>query len=225
MASFLRLLLGLFLLPACWGVCVAFVEVFVLCGLSSTALAFVGGLVAFSLCWLLLSRPVRTYVLGHELTHALWGLFFGAVPSRLRVGPQGGSVNLTKSNVLITLAPYFFPFYTFVVILIALLVACFVHPLPWTPLWAFLIGFTWAFHALFTFDSLCHTQPDVQLYGRLFSWTVIFLANALLVSVALAFASGYGILSFVETLAHALVDSYMGCARGFVSVFRFATST
>ena len=50
----------------------------------------------------------------------------------------------------------------------------------------YLIGFTWAFHALFTLEPLCERQPDVKLYGRLFSWSVIFLVNVALVLVWLA---------------------------------------
>ena len=101
------------------------------------------------------------YVLGHELTHALSGMLFGAKASRLKVTDKGGSVNLTKTNFIITLAPYFFPFYTFVVGIAALIVLIFVRPLPLIPLWVALVGFTWAFHLLFTLDSLSQRQPDI----------------------------------------------------------------
>jgi len=193
MANFLRLLVGIALFPACWGVSRAFLDSVVVAGgsegVSVEALSLLGGLFAFAICWLALSHPVRAYVVGHELTHAIWGIAFGARPSRLRVSESGGSVNLTKSNMLITLAPYFFPFYTFLVGVAALAVFAFVRPLPLLPLWMFLIGFTWAFHVLFTIDSLAREQPDVQLYGRVFSWVFIFLANAALVLVWLAAAT------------------------------------
>lgn len=191
MASFVRFLLGLSLLPACWGVIRTLIDALIEAAgseraVSAESLSLLAGIAAFSLCWMALSHPVRAYVLGHELTHALWGLMFGAVPSRLRVGESGGSVSLTKSNVLITLAPYFFPFYTFVVILVALVTRAFVNPLPCLPLWMFAIGFTWAFHVLFTLETLVQRQPDVRLYGRVFSWVVIFLANVLIVLTWLA---------------------------------------
>lgn len=211
MLAFVRLVLGLLLLPACWGVTSVLLRVLSTCGLSVCALAFLAGIAVFSLCWAGLSHPVRTYVLGHELTHALWGLMFGAVPSRLRVGVRGGSVNLTKSNLLITLAPYFFPFYTFVVILIAVIVSCFVRPLPGMPVWVFLVGFTWAFHVLFTLDSLCQTQPDVTLYGRIFSWTFIFLANVALVVCGLALALEVGFGQICRLTGHALASAYGAC--------------
>ena len=190
MANFLRLLAGIAMLPLCWGVSRAFFDAIVKAtaaeGFSVEAVSLLSGIAAFALAWAALAHPVRTYVLGHELTHALWGLLFGSRPSDVRVSASGGSVRLTKSNLLITLAPYFFPFYTFIVIVAALITYAFLRPLPFLPLWMFLIGFTWAFHVLFTLETLGQRQPDVKLYGRIFSWVFIYLANLLIVLVWLA---------------------------------------
>ncbi|MGN0854505.1 MAG: hypothetical protein ACI4R9_03175 [Kiritimatiellia bacterium] len=191
MANFLRMVVGVLMVPACWGMTRALIDAIVVaagarCGFGWSALAFLGGMVAFAFGWMALPHPVKAYVIGHELTHALWGLLFGALPSGLRVGARGGSVRLTKTNVFITLAPYFFPFYTFLVTVLALIVWAFARTLPWLPLWMFLIGLTWAFHLLFTIETLTQRQPDVTLYGRIFSWTFIYCANLLLVLVWLA---------------------------------------
>lgn len=205
MAGFLRWLLGLALLPMCWGFSRAMVDaIFIAAGgessISVEAISLLSGMAAFALCWATLSHPVRMYVLGHELTHALWGLLFGARPSDVRVSESGGSVKLTKSNFLITLAPYFFPFYTFIVIIAALVASAFMRPLPFLPLWMFLIGFTWAFHFLFTIETLTRRQPDVKLYGRIFSWVFIYLVNVALIllwmaaTTRLAFAQLGGVL-------------------------------
>jgi len=190
-AGFLRWLLGLALLPACWGFTRVLIDATMVAaggagGISVEAISLLAGMAAFALCWTTISHPVRMYVLGHELTHALWGLLFGARPSDVRVSESGGSVRLTKSNFLITLAPYFFPFYTFVVILVALVTYAFMRPLPFLPLWMFLIGFTWAFHFLFTLETLTQRQPDVKLYGRVFSWVFIYLVNVALILVWMA---------------------------------------
>lgn len=217
MANFLRSLLGLALLPACWGVSRSLVDAILVAAGSSSgfpleAVSLLSGIIAFAFCWALLSHPVRTYVLGHELTHALWGLFFGAVPSQLKVGQRGGSVRLTKTNFLITLAPYFFPFYTFVVVLVALVAYAFVRPLPYLPLWMFLIGFTWAFHVLFTLSTLTLRQPDVQTYGRLFSWTFIYLVNVLLVLAWLASMTPLSFSALGDILVQRLPSAYLGTA-------------
>ena len=85
MANFLRLLLGVLLLPACWGMARALVDSIVAAAgaegaFGAESVALLGGIAAFALVWAALPHPVRTYVLGHELTHAMWGLLFGAVP-------------------------------------------------------------------------------------------------------------------------------------------------
>ncbi len=234
MANFLRLLMGLALLPACWGVSRAFLDALLAAagatgGLSVEALSLLGGIAAFALAWMALSHPVRTYVLGHELTHALWGLFFGARPSDLKVSANGGSVKLSKSNFVITLAPYFFPFYTFVVIVCALVTYAFLRPLPFLPLWIFLIGFTWAFHVLFTLETLMQRQPDVKLYGRVFSWAFIFLVNVVIVLAWLAAATPLTFSDLCGMLAHRLVSAYVGVGmfflRGGIWIYHACTRT
>ena len=183
MVRFLRLLLALALMPLAWGVTCTFADVFRLIPVPEGAivapglLAVLAGMAAFLAAWILLPAPVRLYVLGHELTHAVWALAFGARVSRLKVGVAGGSVAVSKSNVWITLAPYFFPFWTILVAVAALIVRCFTSPLPWPHAWLFAIGFTWCFHLCFTLRSLMQRQPDIQEYGRVFSYVLIWLFN------------------------------------------------
>lgn len=213
-ANFFRLLLGLALLPMCWSVTRTFFDAIVIAAgatgwMSVEAVSLLGGVAAFALSWMALSHPVRLYVLGHELTHALWGLLFGARPSDVRVSASGGSVRLTKSNLLITLAPYFFPFYTFVVIVVALVTYAFFRPLPCLPLWLFLVGFTWSFHVLFTLETLTERQPDVKLYGRIFSWVFIFLVNVLIVLLWLAVMTPLTFAELGGLLANRVVSAYV----------------
>ncbi len=227
MANLFRLLLGLALLPACWGVARSLLDALLSAagatgGLSAESVSLVGGIAAFALAWMALSHPVRAYVLGHELTHALWGLAFGSRPSDLKVKATGGSVRLTKSNMLITLAPYFFPFYTFVVIVCALITYAFLRPLPFLPLWTFLIGFTWAFHILFTLETLTHRQPDITLYGRVFSWVFIYLVNVGIVLVWLATATPLTFTELWATLWNRLSFAYLATAGAFWNLGKWA---
>ena len=229
MANFLRMILGVVLLPMCWGVVRAFCDSVMAAagesgGITAESIALVGGMAAFALCWMAVSHPVKTYVLGHELTHALWGLLFGAVPSKLRVSAAGGSVNLTKSNMLITLAPYFFPFYTFLVIVVALVTSAFIRPLPWLPLWMFAVGFTWAFHALFTLETLAQRQPDVKLYGRIFSWVFIFLANVALILLFLASTTSLTFAQLGGFLVHRVIAAYVGVGVAAFAAFKWVVS-
>jgi len=229
MANFLRMLLGVALLPMCWGVVRAFFDSVMAAagesgGVTAESIALLGGMLAFALCWMSVPHPVKTYVLGHELTHAIWGLLFGAMPSRLRVSESGGSVNLTKSNMLITLAPYFFPFYTFVVVVAAIITYAFIRPLPWLPLWMFMVGFTWAFHVLFTIETLAQRQPDVKLYGRIFSWVFIFLANVALVLVFLAAVTSLSFAQLGGFFVHRVLDTYIGVGSLAIAAFKWIVS-
>jgi len=215
MARFLRFLLALAALPLCaalgralWVAVFASKELNAAEGLPAGAIAFAGGFVAFFALLLVCPSPMRTYVLGHELTHALWGLAFGARVSNIKVAASGGSVMLSKSNVWITLAPYFFPFYTAVVALIALVVRIFVDPLPWPLAWIFAVGFTWCFHVHFTLHALFQRQPDVLEYGRLFSWAFIWIANTLGVLAVLCAATSLTCVHTASILGDAVRGAY-----------------
>ncbi|MBR5550031.1 MAG: hypothetical protein IKU71_09950 [Kiritimatiellae bacterium] len=223
------MVLGVLLLPMCWGVVRAFCDSVMAAagesgGITAESIALVGGMAAFALCWMAVSHPVKTYVLGHELTHALWGLLFGAMPSKLRVSAAGGSVNLSKSNMLITLAPYFFPFYTFLVIVVALITSAFIRPLPCLPLWMFAVGFTWAFHVLFTLETLAQRQPDVKLYGRIFSWVFIFLANVVLILLFLASTTSLTFVQLGGFLLNRIIDAYVGVCVAAVDTVKWIVS-
>jgi len=189
MSGFVRFIAAVSGFPFVWALCRTFFDTVCLSSgnsdrfFSAESIALFSGLAAFPALLKILPDQTKLYVLGHELTHAVWGLAFGAKVSGLKVRSSGGSVTLSKSNVWITLAPYFFPFWTAVVAALALAVHVVIHfaypgkpfPLPW--LWMFAIGFTWCFHACFTIRSLMQTQPDVQEYGRVFSWTLILICN------------------------------------------------
>ena len=183
MFRFLRFLTGAALLPLCVAVTLAILDT--LRHIPTPAGTLIPPetlwlLVGFLLwlgMWTFLPQPVRAYVVAHELTHALWGLLFGARVRNLRATSRGGSISLSKSNMLITLAPYFFPFYTALVILLRFVAGRFIDPVPFPLLWLFFVGLTWSFHVTFTCQSLMIAQPDIHEYGRLFSYTVIYIFN------------------------------------------------
>ena len=148
-------------------------------------LAFGAGYALWLAVFVLLPQPMRTYVLGHELTHALWALLMGARVSGLRVRKTGGRVMTTKTNWAIALAPYFFPFYALLFIAL-FLVAHWIWDLEAykNALW-FLVGLGWSFHVTFTLMMLLSTrQPDVQAHGALFSAVVIYSMNLLVMMLA-----------------------------------------
>ena len=114
----MKALLGLILLPFCLAVSrtlyalIQAIHPSSVAAVSLSAWWLLGGFIFWVVLFFALPRPFRSYVLAHELTHALWGWVMGARVSRIRVSKNSGSVSLSKTNFLITLAPYFFPLYT-----------------------------------------------------------------------------------------------------------------
>jgi hypothetical protein len=132
-------------------------------------------------CWwviyLLLPKPMWMYVLGHELTHALWTWAFGGRVKKFKASSKGGHVVVTKNNFVIALAPYFFPLYAVMVVGIY---ACGGLVFGWGKyvVWFhLLLGATYAFHLTLTWHVLKSQQTDITDQGYLFSGVVIFLGN------------------------------------------------
>jgi hypothetical protein len=206
-------LIGLALVPLCW----VLVETFLVLLQADTLAArywkspeFAAfGLGCFA--WMVLFFGFRNrlmvwlYVAGHELTHALFVLIFLGRVSQIHISSGGGHILTDRNNFVISLAPYFFPFYTAVAIIAwAVLQWVFRDSGSFNPIWLYAsIGFTWMFHLSFTVWMIRRDQPDVDQNGRLFSFSIIFLTNLLLICAMLIIASptatfaGFG-LSFWE---------------------------
>jgi len=180
--------IALLLLPVCGGAAVALWKLLLASGRADTTWVMT---LAGAACWVviffILPKPMWVYVFGHELTHALWSWLFGGKVKRMKVTAKGGHVIVTKTNFLVALAPYFFPLYA------AAVVAVFVAGhLIWD--WhGFLIffhlflGAAYAFHVTLTLFILQTRQSDITEHGYLFSATVIFLGNALVLLLGLPF--------------------------------------
>jgi hypothetical protein len=132
-------------------------------------------------CWLviyaLLPRPIWIYVLGHELTHAVWAWVCGGRVKQFRATASGGHVIVSRSNFLIALAPYFFPFYA-----VAVVAVFFIGQWIWRwqsiQVWFhLLLGAAYAFHVTLTAHILKTRQTDITDQGYVFSAVVIFLGN------------------------------------------------
>lgn len=185
----LKFLIGLLLLPLCWSASRVMVQTVLnlappdLDQVPPEAWFLLGGFALWLLLFAALPRPFRAYVLGHELTHAFWAYLMGAKVSGLRVAQNGGSVRVSKTNVLITLAPYFFPFYTVCVLLLYGLLSWWYELAPYATWWLAAIGFTWSFHLTFTLSVMLQQQPDIEEHGRLFSYAFIYLLNIVGVAI------------------------------------------
>ena len=125
------------------------------------------------------------YVVGHELTHAVWTWMFGGRVKRFKAGSKGGHVVVTRTNFLISLAPYFFPFYAAVIALVFV-----VGHLIWDGsrlgVWFhLLLGVAYSFHVTLTAHVLRLRQTDVTQHGYLFAAVIIFLGNIAVLLISL----------------------------------------
>jgi hypothetical protein len=182
------------------------------------------GFLVWVLVFFLLPRPFRTYVLGHELTHALWAMMMGGRVGRIKIGKTGGHVELSKSNFIITLAPYFFPLYTALVIAGYYLAGYWFNTDAYYLWWLAAIGLTWSFHITFTIHMLSQHQPDVQEHGRIFSFTIIYIMNLIVIALLMTMLGEVHFLKFGDLLGHetatAYSHSYHSMERAWLAVVR-----
>jgi len=181
-----KTILAILLLPACAGAVAALGQLLRAAGgADRTWVPFLAGAACWITVFLLLPKPMRLYVFGHELTHALWTWLFGGRVKRFRATARGGHVVVNKNNFVIALAPYFFPLYAVLVVLGFLLG----HALwDWRHYLAgfhLLLGAAYAFHLTLNWHILQFDQSDIRDQGYLFSAVIIFLGNVAVLLVGI----------------------------------------
>ncbi len=194
-----KFFIGILLLPVCW---ISLESFLVLFRYQAIATSFWRSpeLISFGLgsaFWLVLFFGARTktmmwlYVAGHEITHAIFVLICRGNVAKVHISSDGGHILTNRNNFLISLSPYFVPFYTAIIIGVWALLdwLVFDNNTPHTNWLYGSIGFTWMFHLSFTIWMIRREQPDVDQNGKLFSFTVIFVANMLIISALLILAS------------------------------------
>jgi len=186
MPKWLKLVVGLALLPACFGAASALSHVVSATGQALNFwIALAGGAACWLAVFLLLPKPMLLYVFGHELTHALWTWACGGRVKKFKVTSKGGHVVISKSNFLIALAPYFFPLYAVLVILAFVIGNLVWRWEPYVPWFHFLLGAAYSFHLTLTWHILQTRQSDITDQGYLFSGTVIWIGNILVLLIGI----------------------------------------
>lgn len=188
---------------------------------------FLLGCVIFIPTWWLCSRYLRNpwefiCTLEHELTHAIAGLPFLIIPSAMRVtATRGGHVKQIwigpawliplygPGHVLSTLAPYFLPTISYLLIALSLFIVQSKTP------WFFMtLGFMTAFHLATTWTETRYRQPDIQQAGIIFSTVFLPVANFIVLGGLMAFVTT-GTKGFWEFW----IDGFWRSLALFLSVF------
>lgn len=191
----LKQIVAVFLVPPAWILTRAFFSSFSTAALQHRFWAseefwfFSLGTLLWVVTFFGLPRPMLFYVFGHELTHVIWVWLMGGRVSQFRISRAGGYIVTDTTNFWIALAPYFFPIYSILVLLLYGGIGMFVDVEPYRR-WLFgVVGFTWAFHITFAIWMLWKGQTDLIEHGTFFSMMIIYLINFSVLSLMLMVAS------------------------------------
>jgi len=210
--KFLRNIFAFLLVPAVSVAEYTFVKSFLYFMISAgnRNIPFWIGILCYIVFQVILYKPMKTYVFGHELSHAIAGILSGAKIKKFYVGRESGRIVLTKDNILITLAPYFFPVYTFVIIIIYIFLGWFINIKQFYGYFLFLTGFSIAFHVALTIYILSAEQSDLKIYGAFFSYVIIFIVNiaVFILLAALVFPDDIGVKDIFLRIFSNIADIY-----------------
>ena len=164
---------------------------------------FFMGMVAYMVSWLLIFRNITGkwfLVLEHELTHILFALLtFHRIHELVATNRGVGYVGFSgagNGNWLISIAPYFFPTFSMIVVFFIYLAQA-----QYYPVLIILLGYTFLYHIHSTIEETSYKQPDLKQVGLWFSWSFLPAAN-LLAIIGILSAIPNDRIEFLRTLEH-----------------------
>lgn len=179
--------------------------------LSTSMLMLTIGAAGYILFHIFLYQPTTIYVLAHELTHAIFAAISGIKVKRIKVASEYGFVEMTESNFLIDLAPYFFPLYSFIWSVLFLILDHLYGLSAYYQFFFFILGILLAFHWLANWETLKIDQPDMKMTGKVFALIFILIGNLLFLNIILTFV-------FINQINFStLVENYIWAYHSFVN--------
>lgn len=146
----------------------------------------------------------------HELTHTIIGFFFFQKIHSFEANAtgEGAIVRSGRQNILISLAPYFIPIYTFFFLIIRTIVNA-----QAIPAFDCIIGFTFAFHMTCFISQAKPYQTDLQKHGTFFSY--VFIITFLIMNISIV------LLSIDMNLWMAFKNYFVECWNDALLAFNF----
>lgn len=182
----IKIALGAALIPFCIGYTWQLGEAFLSTAYKAeSAYYFLAGCCIYLTIHVLFKKPLFAYVMGHELTHAFFAVLFGGSVKSFQASDRGGRVIVTKSNILITLAPYFFPIYAVASLMLYGFVRAADANQALINAIIVISGATFTFHVVLTFIFLNTDQNDIAEHGAFFSYPLIYLFNVAFVAIVM----------------------------------------
>jgi hypothetical protein len=199
----------------CFPVTLAFTDILKNLTINSRIeLGFFIGFAVYLIIHIVFYKPVFMHVMAHELTHIFWAFLFGGKAKKLEVSASGGRVLINRTNFVITLAPYFFPLYTFIFLGVYI-----IAKEQYLPYIAFLIGASLSFHIALTLYSMKTAQSDFHEDSNIFfSLSFVYLMNVFVIALIFSLLSEkVNYLEFLKDIPGKFVYMYKAAARFFAA--------
>ena len=208
-------IVAILLLPLCIGAVSALRMVLRESGSADTIwVACLSGAGCWVVIYLMLPKPMWVYVFGHELTHVLWTWLLGGRVRKFKASAKGGHVVVSKSNFVIALAPYFFPLYAILVVLVFVAGHLIWDWQPYVVWFHLLLGSAYAFHITLNWHILKSSQTDISSEGYMFSAVIIFLGNVAVILVGIPLLTAkVGVVTALGWWASGTVEAVQAVGR------------
>lgn len=157
----------------------------------------------------IIGKPVRIYVFGHEMGHFIAAKMTGkkVVDAHISADGRSGWVLTRGTNMWIRLAPYAISSYNILLCLLWLFLSRFHHLSPL--IYLFLAFMMVSMNADFAISGFFENQPDLDFSGRLFASAYILFAAILWIPFLLwPAASGVGVKTLLKIYLSWLGSSY-----------------
>ncbi len=158
------------------------------------------------------------YVYGHELTHAIFVFVCYGKVTAFKASADGGYIIANRANILVSLSPYIFPFWTIFFGLIHGIGSIFTDLTTFSPYFFLMYGATWFFNLFWTIWMIPLGQSDLSSNGTFLSLTLIFITNTLGLSLIIEFTRAQ---PSIESWFFELINTH---ATLFHSLFAFFPS-
>ncbi|MEX2606000.1 MAG: hypothetical protein WD708_01540 [Kiritimatiellia bacterium] len=216
-------LLGLLLLPSLPALGLSLYQLLVDLQIEDTERALLSRFAMGAFCWLVIflviTRPVKSYILAHELTHLMAAWVTGVPAGHLVFHRGGGSVEVAQTTLWISLAPYFVPFYGLLVLLAHWVAQLWWDPSRWSAGLPFLLGFTWSYHLCFTLFSLSRAQSDIRPYGLLGAYPLIAAVNLLMLCLMISAVNAHPLSADLRLCWDHQQHTYAAIYRNFLEFY------
>jgi hypothetical protein len=202
----IKIALGILMLPVSFSFALnLFKQISNISSIGNVEYYFFYGIGAYVVLHIVFFKPTYIYVLGHESLHVLATWVCGGKVTSFKVSSSGGSVETTKSNFFVALAPYLFPFYTIVMSIIFGVLSFFVDVSAFISLFIFLLGTTLTFHLIMTIEMIKKKQQDIAETGYIFSINLIFICNLIIFGFILSLL--FRDVNFVDFIMYSIVQT------------------